>query len=125
MCDCSDLIGYRFQLGADGTDGQIDCIHLVYVVLDRLKIPTPAFKLSWYEAGWREIARDLLTWGDRVLKPQYDGDVLLFKQDTQAFGVAWETGLLYINPDLMKVTWCPMSHVTGYHCFRSSATSYS
>lgn len=123
MCDCSDLIGLRYRLGADGTGGEIDCIHLVYVVLGRLGIPTPQFKADWYQAGWREVARDLLRWGDRVAAPAYDGDVLLFKQGTQAFGVTWQTGILHINPDLKQVAWCPASSISGCHCFRMSATS--
>jgi hypothetical protein len=108
----------QYRLGADGTDGEIDCIHLVYTVLERLQIPTPAFKQDWYAAGWRQIARDLLTWGDRIDRAEYDGDVLLMKQDTQAFAVTWQTGILYINSDLKKVAWCPASCATNYHCFR-------
>lgn len=118
MSDCSDLIGLRYRLGADGSDGSIDCIHLVYVVLDRLGIATPEFRRDWYYASWQAVARALLTWGERVSRPQYDGDVLLFEQDRQAFGVTWQTGILYINRDLQKVAWCPISSVTKYHCFR-------
>ena len=55
-----DLIGRPYRLGADGTgaDGAIDCIHLVYVVLERLNIPTPDFKDDWYNkvlSGMGEI----------------------------------------------------------------------
>ena len=119
MSDCSDLIGLHYRLGADGSDGSIDCIHLVYVVLGRLGITTPKFRQDWYDASWRTVARDLLAWGGRVSYPQYDGDVLLFEQDRQAFGVTWQTGILYINRDLQKVAWCPTSKLTKYHCFRS------
>ncbi len=48
MCDCADLVGMRYKLGADGSNGEIDCIHLVYTVLERLGIPTPAFNDGWY-----------------------------------------------------------------------------
>jgi len=122
MSDCSDLIGLRYRLGADGSNGEIDCIHLVYTVLDRLQIATPAFDPSWYDAGWRQIARDLLSWGHRVDFPAYDGDTLLFKQGRAAFSVAWHTGILYINPQTERVNWCPVSSVTNYHCFRSSGS---
>lgn len=118
MSDCVDLIGYRFRLGADGTDGEIDCIHLVYTVLDRLGIPTPPFNPAWYTATKRQIARDLLAWGDRVDLAEYDGDVLLLKQDTQAFAVTWQTGILYISKQTKKVAWCPVSSAINYHCFR-------
>ena len=65
MSGCVDLIGRPYRLGADGTgvDGAIDCIHMVYVALDDMGIPTQAFQASWYEAPRRQIARDLLTWG--------------------------------------------------------------
>lgn len=122
MCDCSDLVGLRYRLGADGSDGEIDCIHLVYVVLGRLGITTPEFRPDWYQAGWREVARDLLAWGRRVPEPQYDGDVLLFRQGTQAFGVTWQSGILYINRQLERVAWCPTSSITSCHCFRSSGS---
>jgi len=122
MSDFAELIGYRFRLGADGTDGEIDCIHLVYTVLKGLGIPTPPFNPAWYTATKRQIARDLLTWGDRIDRAEYDGDVLLMKQDTQAFAVTWQTGILYINTDLKKVAWCPASCATNYHCFRSKGS---
>ena len=72
MCRCSDLIGMPFELGADGTNGKIDCIHLCYIVLDHLGIEAPEFKQSWYESGKYETLRDLLRWGDRVSDPEYD-----------------------------------------------------
>lgn len=121
MSDCSDLIGLRYRLGADGTDGEIDCIHLVYRVLERLNIASPEFKPQWYESDWRPIARDILQWGHRIAVPQYDGDVVLFKQAPQAFGVTWQTGVLYINRQAERVAWCPTSSITNCHCFRSSA----
>lgn len=120
MSDCSDLIGLRYRLGADGTNGEIDCIHLVYTVLTRLQIPTPDFNPAWYDCGWRAIARDILRWGVQVDVPEYDGDVLLLRQDTKAFAVTWQTGILYINRQLEKVAWCPTSSITNYRCFRSS-----
>lgn len=119
MYDCSDLIGLRYRLGADGTNGEIDCIHLVYAVLRRLQIETPQFNSSWYQASWREIARDLLGWGKRVCHPSYDGDVLLLMQDTPAFAVAWQNGILYICRKTEKVNWCLPAALDNCHCFRS------
>ena len=63
MSDCSDLIGLPYRLGADGSDGHIDCIHLCYVALERMGIDAPAFKQSWYEASKWEVCRDLMRWG--------------------------------------------------------------
>lgn len=120
MCDCSDLIGLRYRLGADGSNGEIDCIHLVYTVLKRVGIVTPPLRQDWYTANWRTIARALLNWGDQVDRPEYDGDVLLLMQDTKAFAVTWQTGILYINSQLETVAWCPISSITNYRCFRSS-----
>jgi hypothetical protein len=118
MSDCSDLIGYRYRLGATGKDGEIDCIHLVYTVLGRLHIPTPAFNPAWYTASRIQIARDLLQWGERISDPSYDGDVLLLKQGTTAFAVTWQAGILYICPNTEKVNWCPLAAQKGFHCFR-------
>lgn len=122
MSDCSDLIGLRYQLGADGTNGQIDCIHLVYTVQSRIGVKMPPFNANWYEATRQSIARDLLTWGHRVSQAEYDGDILLFRQELAAFAVAWQTGILYINPQTERVNWSPLSSITSYHCFRSNGS---
>jgi cell wall-associated NlpC family hydrolase len=119
MSDCSDLIGLQYALGADGENGQIDCIHLVYIVMSRLGVETPAFDSSWYVAPKKRILRDLLTWGRRIQIAEYDGDVVLFHQGTQAFGVTWSTGILYISSQTKRVNWGHLSVFTNYHCFRS------
>ena len=120
MSDCSDLIGMPYRLGSDGRDGKIDCIHLCYVVLDRLGIPTPVFNHRWYRGIKREIARDLYAWGYRVHNPRYtDGDILLLPQDSLAFAVIWDTGVLYINRQLEKVQWSAVQSLIQPHCFRS------
>ena len=118
MSDCLDLIGLRYRLGADGSNGEIDCIHLVYKVLERRNIPTPKFEDAWYEASTTKVCRDLLRWGFRVDQPAYDGDVLLLKEDNWTFAVTWQTGIFYINRQLDSVTWGPASSFTNYHCFR-------
>lgn len=118
MSDCADLVGLRYRLGADGSNGEIDCIHLVYTVLDRLGIATPAFKPSWYNASHRSVVRELLHWGNRVACPEYDGDVLLITPGAWAFAVVWLNGVLYINTELQKVSWCSFQQLSACHCFR-------
>ena len=113
-----DLIGRPYRYGADGTDpdGALDCIHLVFTVLDRLGLPYPQCRAEWYDG--RYIARDLLRWCCRVDVATYDGDVLLLPQDTTAFAVYWENGCLYINQHSKAVAWCPIAMVGTYRCFR-------
>lgn len=113
-----DLVGTPYRYGADGSDGAIDCIHLVYTVLGRLGISTPPFKPDWYGAGRVSIARDLLRWGRRIPVPAYDGDVALLPQEAAAFAVTWQNGLLYINRDLLQVAWCPIGVMPKCPCFR-------
>lgn len=108
----------RYRLGADGTNGEIDCIHLVYAALGYLGIATPTFNPAWYDANRVRIARDLLAWGRRVPQPLYDGDVLLLKEERPVFGVTWQTGILYCNRHLGKVAWTSAAAFTAYHCFR-------
>lgn len=119
MCGCADLIGMRYRLGADGSHREIDCIHMVYRVLQCHQIPVPVFKSDWYAASPRTIARDLLRWGRRIGRPTYDGDVLLMRQDTTAFAVTWQRGILYINRQAEVVSWCSLDAISNYHCFRS------
>lgn len=122
MSNCLDLIGLRYRLGADGSQGEIDCIHLVYEVLRRCDIATPGFQHSWYEASTVKVCRDLLGWGYRIEQPAYDGDVLLLKEENWAFAVTWQTGILYVNSRLGFVTWAPVSSFTNYHCFRTKGS---
>jgi hypothetical protein len=119
------LIGRPYRLGADGSGLEIDCIHLVYEVLRRMEIPAPLFNAGWYEASKWEVARDLLKWGARVAQPQYDGDVLLLRQERLAFAVTWQTGILYINRHLEKVAWTSAQSFTSQHCFRSRSRLFS
>ena len=122
MSGCVELIGKPYRWGADGrgSDGAIDCIHLVYAVLSELDIPTPAFNPAWYSASHRSVARDLLHWGRRISEPRYDGDVLLLLQDRMAFAVAWSQGILYINRFTQKVAWSLPEMVGECYAFRCS-----
>jgi hypothetical protein len=125
MSGCADLIGRPYRLGADGTgaDGAIDCIHMVYVALADIGIPTPMFNPNWYEASWRAITRDLLLWGKRVSKAAYDGDIILLKQDRRAFAVAWSQGAFYVNEQQAKVTWCRLEALPDHYAFRYCPTN--
>lgn len=116
-----DLIGkpYRYGANGKGPDNAIDCIHLVYQVLERLQIATPAFNQNWYNASRIQIARDLLKWGDRLVDPAYDGDVTLLAQTEAAFAVTWSGGCLYINQHLKAVAWCPIDRLCHRYCFRT------
>jgi hypothetical protein len=108
----------RYKLGADGSNGEIDCIHLVYTVLERLNIPKPEFKQSWYNASPRTVVRELKAWGNRVDRPEYDGDVLLMTQGPWAFAVVWLNGVLYINTEVERVSWCSLQQLRSFRCFR-------
>ena len=119
MSDCGDLIGMPYRLGADGSDGHIDCIHLCYKALERMDIKAPPFKQSWYSDSKWSICRDLMRWGSRVEKAAYDGDILLLAQQSWAFAVTWQTGILYVNQMSEKVQWSSVRLFTTYHCFRT------
>lgn len=107
-----------YRLGADGSTGEIDCIHLVYKVLDELDIETPNFDPQWYEASTKAVLRELLSWGDRVDRPTYDGEVILIPQDRWAFAAVWNQGILHISKLTNKVAWCPLHALSNVHCFR-------
>jgi len=118
MCDCVDLIGLKYRLGANGENGEIDCIHLVYTVLERLSMAAPTFDADWYTASRTTVARALLSWGDRVPEPQYDGDVLVLAQIPWAFSIVWQQGVLYINRQTEMVQWCQLAAIGDCHSFR-------
>lgn len=119
---CLDLIGMPFRLGADGSDGFIDCIHLVYAVEQALGIPTPEFNPNWYESPRRSVLRDLYRWGSRVTDGGYDGDVVLLPQHSWAFGVAWQQGILLISPLSERVVWYPLANLSSGYFFRTKKT---
>ena len=105
----------RYRLGADGTNGEIDCIHMVFAVLDELGMERPAFNAGWYEAGPRAIARDVLRWGQRISLPRLDGDVLLLPGDLKTFAVVVWQGVLYIDQLGELVCWSPLQTFIGCH----------
>ena len=122
---CADLIGLPYLLGADGTEGCIDCIHLVYEALRVMGVPTPAFKPHWYDLPKREIMRDITGWGNRIASPTYDGDVSLLPDSETgwAFGVTWNDGILHINRAVLAVSWSPVGLVQISRSYRYSLTN--
>ena len=122
---CSDLIGMPYVLGENGSNGAIDCIHLVYRALALMQIPTPVFKPHWYDLPTREILTDLGEWGMRIPCPAYDGDVSVLPNSETgwAFGVTWCSGILHINQRLMRVNWAPVELVPVSRSYRYSPTN--
>lgn len=118
-----DLIGRPFRLGADGSDSDkaLDCIHLVYTVLDRLEIWRPDFDPTWYTARQRVVLKALNNWGFRIHSPQYDGDVVLLPHRNYSFGVAWQDGILYTAAMTKRVDWCPFRLLPRCRCYRSAS----
>jgi len=122
---CERFIGLGYELGADGSSGKIDCIHLVLAVLDDLQIPHPSIKGSWYEGRRKMVFRDLYDWGERIANPVYDGDVVLIPEQDWTFGVTWQRGILYVNQALMAVNWSPVALLPKLHAFRYCPTKSS
>ncbi|MFZ9260898.1 MAG: hypothetical protein ACO23G_10725 [Limnohabitans sp.] len=112
-------------MGADGSGEEIDCIHLVYVALEAMEIPTPAFKDSWYEASRFAVIRDLREWGELVGDRTYTGDVAVFRQNDWTFGVVWRDGILHISPETERVSWCGMDRVKSNARFYRLKSSYA
>jgi cell wall-associated NlpC family hydrolase len=116
MC-ASDLIGVPYRYGATGGDA-IDCIHLVLAVLDELQIPRPPASQHWYQASWRQVARELLSWGKRVDEAKLDGDVVLLSTDRHAFGVVWQQGVIHISEIRREAAWYPTAMFQPVHIVR-------
>lgn len=111
-----------YRLGGDGTDGTIDCIHLVYAVWNEGGIAGPAFKNSWYEFNKWTIARDLHRWGVRVSTPKMTGDLIILPSQ-RAFAAVWQEGILYIDRLSNRVAWAPLIAFQNSPCFRSREIS--
>ena len=110
----------RYRLGGNGSDGTIDCIHLVYFALEEQGIPRPAFNPTWYEQKPRTYLRDLLKWGAKVSHP-YNGDVLWQPGEGPVFAAIWQNGVLHINQARNAVHWLPAGALiekSKFRCFR-------
>ena len=112
----------RFRLGGDGTDGTIDCINMVYVVLRDLAIATPDFDQNWYQQTKREHLRQLRAWGVKVHRP-YNGDVLFCAGNGPTFGVIWEGGVMHISKERKTVHWLPVGVRPRSSIYRCSLMS--
>lgn len=124
MSGCERFLGMRYRYGGDGSDGYIDCIHLVYGCLQVLKVPTPKFKQSWYGASAREVLKDINSWGIRIDRPRYDGDIIVLPdpETSWSFGVTWRTGLLTVHPS-QRVIWTPSTLVPISRAYRYCRTN--
>lgn len=118
---CRDLIGLRYVPHANGENGEIDCIFMVYAALRSMRIPTPPFNTDWWTANPEVILRALSEWGYRITRPDYDGDVLVLPdQETGwSFGVVWQTSFLHINRQRKRVVASPISDLPKCRIYRS------
>jgi hypothetical protein len=123
--ECHKLIGLDYEPAADGSNGKIDCIWLVYKVLHSLGVTTPPFNWEWYKNNYRLIYRSLLEWGKPIRTPLRDGDVLVLPDDNWAFAVVWQSGFLHIHPATKKVAWSPLGLLGEHRAFRCSLLSDS
>lgn len=117
---CSQLIGKPYKYGSNGET--VDCIALVIQALDLMGIDNPGVKSDWYEMNARQIIGELSRYTDRIDWPTYDGDIVVIAGDPPAFGVAWQSGILYINRIAMKVDWKPAAILPILRSFRMKKT---
>ena len=110
---CSSLIGRQYVYGKD------DCIHLVIDALSLMKIENPGVLDAWYDMTPRQVLQELNYYCDRIDSPSYDGDIALLGVRPLAFGVLWQSGILYINSLSLKVDWKPLAQVTIRRSYRT------
>ena len=67
----------------------------------------------------KDICRELREHTDPISEPSYDGDVVLLSGDPVAFGVVWQSGILYINRLAMAVDWKPISALSIRRSYRT------
>ena len=119
---CESLIGLRYRLGADGGNGEIDCIHLVLKALQIMGFKPPACDRRWYRMSEASILKELQRHTDRIDRPAYNGDIAAWHDQRPAFGVTWETGILFVNQQTKRVDWKPLGAFTIHRCFRMKST---
>jgi cell wall-associated NlpC family hydrolase len=115
---CENLIGLKYRLGADGSNGEIDCIHLVLQALRNMGFDAPDCDRRWYRMSKSAILEELQRYTDQVAHPVYNGDIAAWHDQRPAFGVTWETGILFVNQQTKRVDWKPVDAFTIHHCFR-------
>jgi tape measure domain-containing protein len=89
---------------------------IVIDALTSMKMNPPPVNPDWYGMTTREVMAEMVRYCDRISYPVYDGDITVLVADPLAFGVLWQTGILYINQTLKAVDWKP-AHV---HTIRRS-----
>ena len=109
---CEHLIGRKYEYGAN------DCIHLVVDALKALGKSPPEVADAWYALSPRGVLRELQKYCYRVDSPTYDGDITLLAASPLAFGVTWQTGILYINQQMQAVDWKPPGALTIRRSYR-------
>jgi hypothetical protein len=109
---CSHLIGRHFEYGND------DCIHLVVDALGEMGMEPPAVDSAWYQMTPRQVLRELEQFCIRIDRPVYDGDITLLTASPLAFGVAWQNGILFINPLISAVDWKPADRLMIRRSYR-------
>lgn len=95
------LIGTPYVLG------KTDCGWMVLSVLQSLGIEAPDPDPDWYSPDKSRWLRDLIIWGDRITKPEYDGDVFV-EPLNRAFCIVWRHGFFHICPMQKVVSWSPL-----------------
>ena len=110
----SELLGMQFVMGADGTNREIDCIHMCLYALDQFNIPRPELDPQWYQTGAMTHLRAMRKWGKRIEKPIYDGDILWCGGLGPTFAIVWDQGILHINQLSKSVNWCPLGNLSNY-----------
>ena len=113
---CSHLIGRQYEYGSNGE--RLDCIALVIQALDSMQIQNPGLKPEWYEMSLPSICRELKLYTEQIKQPEYDGDVVLIASYPLAFGVVWESGILYMNRTIKAVDWKPIKHCSIRRSYR-------
>ena len=109
---CERLIGRRYSYG------DADCIHLVIDALQLMGMEPPAVQRDWYAMTPRQVLRELDRYCYRVDVPSYDGDISVLTAAPLAFGVTWQTGILYINQQLKAADWKPAHALTIRRSYR-------
>ena len=95
-------------IGTPYVYGETDCIWMTLTVLKALDIPAPALNPDWYKMPAKRWARDLLLWGDRISKPEYDGDIII-EPEPAGFSITWQNGFFHICKIRNAVSWSPLN----------------
>ena len=111
MYRCDQLLGMRYRWGGDGSNGEIDCIHMTRYALTAMGVPCPAHDPGWYEMSARAQIRHMRRWGVKVKHPTYDGDVIWLNASGPAFAELWDSGILHISLYSLRVAWLPADKV--------------